>query len=317
MLRPLWHMLQITHTAFGTSARAGPRSPLCRSLSKTCAVLKPSFWSSWTAARPAVSFLSSLGSATAAVTQQEQSAIPASVASFTQTRGLHRSRQRRGVAAAGRSGSMQPQQQQYSHLLMSPEQQQQLLESVKDRPPVIFYHYPCTDGEGLLLLAASPCVLLSSRGVWLLAGANLHVPHIFLPNLPAYFAMRHPHAYSMQAVTTHPLVRRPASVTSIDTVLLQAPCPPFMHPPFFPHPPIPISTTTTPTPLTTTTQASLTLPPSQSPPPPRHTRCVCCTGGHAALCCTWRDTHLHPTRGVQAGGPAAAAAAGEGCRGAG
>jgi hypothetical protein len=36
---------------------------------------------------------------------------------------------------------------QYSQLLMSQQKQQQLLEAVKDRPPVIFYHHPCPDGK--------------------------------------------------------------------------------------------------------------------------------------------------------------------------
>jgi len=50
-------------------------------------------------------------------------------------------------APAGSAAAAMAQQQQQQQLLMSPEQQQELLESVKDRPPRIFYHYPCPDGE--------------------------------------------------------------------------------------------------------------------------------------------------------------------------
>lgn len=53
----------------------------------------------------------------------------------------------RALAGSAAAAAGMAQQQQQQQLLMSPEQQQQLLESVKDRPPRIFYHYPCPDGE--------------------------------------------------------------------------------------------------------------------------------------------------------------------------
>ena len=64
-------------------------------------------------------------------------------------------RRRRPIAAVRAVACMEQQQQQQQQqqqetqqpLLMSPERQQQLLDAVKDRPPVIFYHYPCADGE--------------------------------------------------------------------------------------------------------------------------------------------------------------------------
>jgi hypothetical protein len=152
MLRPLWRMLQITPTAFRTPARAGSRYQLCSSFSSNLGY-SIAFRSSSSEAGPAVSLLSALGSATVAAKQLKQPAFQASVAAFRQTPGSDRPISNTvAVAAARSSSSMQPQQQQYSHLLMSPEQQQQLLESVKDRPPVIFYHYPCTDGERSLHL---------------------------------------------------------------------------------------------------------------------------------------------------------------------
>lgn len=155
MLRTLWHMLQITPTAFATPASATSVPRLYRSFPKSCWGLKP-FRSSLTEARPAVSSLPSVGSATAAVKQQEQSALQASVRSSSPIQIFRASDSSRTVAAAGSPGSMQPQQQQYSHLLMSPEHQQQLLESVKDRPPVVFYHYPCVDGAYVLALVSAP-----------------------------------------------------------------------------------------------------------------------------------------------------------------
>jgi hypothetical protein len=55
-------------------------------------------------------------------------------------------RRRRPIASAIATEAHMEQQQQQP-LLMSPEGQQQLLDAVKDKPPVIFYHYPCADGK--------------------------------------------------------------------------------------------------------------------------------------------------------------------------
>lgn len=70
---------------------------------------------------------------------------------------------------ASAAGQMQ-QQQQYAQLLMSEQKQQQLLESIQDRPPAIFYHYPCPDGR---------CAACSADGGWV---AAVHPPPTFLPS---------------------------------------------------------------------------------------------------------------------------------------